>query len=331
MKRNAHSYSELKTFWNRCRLQHFYRYFMQTRSRTWEDNKFFIIGNLVHDTIERIYRGHDPEQAFKAVAGAEKNRIKDDLLDFRFREFRVKRRVAKNLIGVFQEQVRPDEPFEIVDTEVAFQETLADVPMRGMADRLYRISVEDFKEEFSPDGGLPDWAIDQLAEENRDYLRLIGEEKTRSTSTFPGTDYEKQTQEDLQTHLYWWALKKAGTPVEGIVHTSYRKAPSKYRKAENYDSLAEQKEAIDGYYSRARTPYRRAVLVPWRPDPGPLEKYIRRAYRAMEEFYDDPYNSADSFVKYDPGRMPCRLCDYFRVCHENQEIDHTYAHKPDTS
>lgn len=340
LDRDAHSYSEFKTFSSRCRLQHFYRYYMGLESTRFTDVQFFIIGRIVHQAIEDIYHGASKKVAVNSAAQDVLLDMKDDVVGFDRDAFDVKQRVARNMIDVFEEEVLEKEPFVIEDTEVYFEEEVAGIPFRGHIDRLYRLPirrVQDepdvralfFEEHDSPVAAQDDLddAVFRAEDQGRDFLRFIGEEKTRSSSTFPsGSKYEGIVKGDLQTHLYFHGLEKAGIPVDGIVHTSFRKAPSKYRKADNYDTIEEQKEAIDGYYSRARTPMRR-VQMAWRPPTDELHSHLNRVKGDMETFYEDPFRSVDEFVKHDPERFPCAFCGYRRICHGNDQIDETFRRK----
>lgn len=357
LDRDAHSYSEFKTFASSCKLQHFYRYYMQLEGARFQDVQYFIIGRIVHQAIEMIYDGAGKESAVNATAQSVLMDMRDEILNFDRDAFEIKRRVARNMVDIFVDEVRPEEPYEIEDTELYFEEDIAGIPFRGHVDRIYQLALEDARLALTPStspggqvtfsqkgGGYEELlinqrdepeqarkdmqnAIERAEEEDRDFLRFIGEEKTRSSSSFPSaSSYEQNIKEDLQTHLYMAGLEKAGMPIDGIVHTSYRKAPSKYRKMENYDSLGEQKEAIDGYYERSRSPMRRVQMV-WRPPDGVLESHLRRVQGDMEEFYQDPFQSVDEFIKHDPERYPCAFCSYRRICHGDDEIDEGFRYK----
>lgn len=335
--RDAHSYSEFKTFSSRCRLQHFYRYYMKLESVRFKDVQYFIIGRIVHQAIEKIYHGTDKDVAVMDAAQNVLMDMKDDIVNFDRYAFDVKRRVAKNMVDVFESDVLEEEPFEIEDTEVYFEEEIAGIPFRGHVDRLYRLPVAKIQQDIDVaklfDGGSDvevkdgvDDAIHRANSENRDVLYFIGEEKTCSSSSFPGSDYEEEIKGDLQTHLYVHGLEKKGIPIDGIVHTSYRKAPNKYRDPENYDSFSDQKEAIDKYYERARTPMRR-VKMAWQPPTDELRSHLRTVKEDMEMFYDKPFESVENFIKHDPERFPCAFCGYRRICHGNDDIDETYRYK----
>jgi hypothetical protein len=333
LDRDAHSYSEFKTFSSSCKLQHFYRYYMKLEGARFQDVQYFIIGRIVHQAIEDIYHGEDKEKAVNSAAQNVLLDMRDDIVDFDRHAFDIKREVARNMVDVFEEEIFAKEPFELEDTEVYFEEPISGIPFRGHVDRIYRLSIDLLREDdriydqvFDNEEHM-DRALDRALREGRDFLRFIGEEKTRSSSSFPsGSSYKDDIKGDLQTHLYMKGLEKAGMPVDGIVHTSYRKAPSKYRDPEKYDNLAEQKEAIDGYYSRARTPVRRVQMV-WAPPEGELESYLQTVKGDMEEFYKEPFESVDSFIKHDPERYPCAFCAYRRICHGNDEIDDGFRYK----
>lgn len=333
LDRDAHSYSEFKTFSSRCKLQHFYRYFMQLESARFEDVKNFVIGRIVHNAIEAIYNGERKEHAINNAAQDALLGLKDEVVDFDRHRFDIQRHVASNIVEIFHRKVLPKESYELEDTEVYFEEKIAGIPFRGHVDRLYRLPIEPLREgdelydQLLEDEDQFNESLDRALQEGRDFFRFIGEEKTRSSSSFPSpSSYKDDIKGDLQTHLYMHGLEKAGLSIDGIVHTSYRKAPKKYRDPSNYDTFADQKEAIDGYYSRARTPVRRTMMV-WRPPTDDLHSYLLNVKEDMKRFYKNPFESADNFVKHDPARFPCAFCGYRRICHGNDDIDETFRHR----
>ncbi len=322
-KEDKRSYSEIRTF-QTCNLQHYYRYFLRLSSREYEDIKYFIPGRIVHDSLELIYNGVDPEDAKRRVADEARVDLQEGL-DGEFFDnylFEVHRSMAYNMLDVFVDEILPQENYEVEETEYGYEAEVAGIPFVGQADQIYR---RDLQEDD------PKWVKKRLESEGRDQLRLLGEWKTASSSMFPSSsDYEDEVKSDMQSHLYIAALENDGMPVDGIVHTTLRKAPSKYKKQENYDTLKEHKEGIAGYYSRARTPWRREEVV-WRPPFDELEGHLRSVNEEIKAFYKNPYRSYDEFIKPDPKGYPCQFCQYFDICRQGKSVDKSWSYKTQRS
>lgn len=318
--RTNRSFSEMNTFANWCELQHFYRYYLQLASTRYEDLRHFIPGRLVHDTIESAYNGEDPQTALRRHRQQELQRLRKAGVDVPQMRWTAHVAMARNLVDVFAD-LRRREPYTALDTEVGFETRISEVPLRGKADQLYRRPVTGDEE-------LPGWLADRLGREDRSFVRLIGEVKVRSSGTFPSSDnYEGQVRDDLQTHLYLTALERElQTSIDGIVHTSYRKAPPKYRSPEQNDSPAAIRDAIDAYYGRARTPVRRAEVL-LRPPGEELAGFVEQTDRRLREFYDTPYSSALSVQKPPENQFPCVVCEFRRICQGDDPIDDSYRHR----
>lgn len=318
MKNKARSYSELRTF-QTCNLQHYYRYFLRLSSKKYEDIKHFVPGRIVHNSIENVYLGMDVDEAVERVSRETRADFQEGVNKefFDSHLFEIHRHMAYNLVKIFEEEILEEEPYEAEAAEYSYEQEVAGVPFVGHVDQIYT---------RPPTDDDPDWAHERLQMQEREKLRFIGEWKTCSSSTFPSSDYEEEVKNDLQSHLYLAAVEKSGLDVDGIVHTSLRKCPKKYRDPEEYDTLKEQKKEMDGYYDRSRVPYRRVELV-WRPPFDELKQHLQSVEADIESFYENPFRSYDQFVKPDPKGFPCQFCEYFGICRQGKDVDSSWSYK----
>lgn len=291
-----------------CELMHFYRYFMRLETRRYEEKQALIIGSIVHDAIEAIYKLNDPDISHEKADEVVREMAQKVIDEYREEanrayfcddyQFELDCHVALSMVWLFCQKILPDDSYELVGTEVPFDITIAGERFIGFKDQVFK---------HRETGAV-----------------AVGEVKTWSSSR-PTNNLDAHVIGDLQTDIYLLALSRSGKADMRKVYTVYKKPPAKYLKRENYESLEEHKKAIDGYYRRARTAVTRSE-IDVDIDEGSIEKRVGDLLERINDFYKDPYQRAANHHKPGENTFPCFFCEYRHLCYEGAApgADFTY-------
>lgn len=329
------SYSELNTFDDWCRLQHYYRYFMRMQTKRYGKLRYLTIGSMVHDTIEEIYTRGLPRESMSDQG------IKD-LIDeisypmfqkymqpsyrphFSQDAFEHDKHVAFHLVRIFVEAVYVVEKFELVGVEESFETSLPGVEELGLVgrkDQDYRVCP--------PENGL------QVGPEIRDHKkkngtippgRYLGEMKTRGSSFSSRID--TTVEKDFQTDVYMAAGKQEGIDYRGVIYTVLQKPPNDLIFTTDYK---EAREEMDLYYaSSSPFDHVRRDVVPvemTEKKVKEIEEKVSKIVGQLREFYQNPYERVAEFEKPHPKAFPCRMCEYLDVCQKGEDVNGSFTYK----
>jgi hypothetical protein len=333
----AISYSEMRTFSDWCKLQHYYRYYLRLKTRDYSELRHLTIGSIVHDVVEVLYvedydrdwiSDQEVARLVGRVASGYQDRYRKEAWKpyFDIQAFRTDRRVAYHLVKVFIEGIYSVEAFENVGCEVGFRTELPGVDgleMLGYKDQMYRIrGDEDGNGILSPDLDRPGQTVAPGL--------YMGEMKTRGASF--SSRIRTVVKKDFQTLLYRAHSYMAGEDVKGVIYTVLQKPPNKLIFS---DKPKEARKEIDAYYAETEPSdhIRRDVIEMPMDDEvfAEVKKKVQDIIADMNAFYNDPdetvYEKVARFDKPHPKGFPCRMCEYVDLCHRGKRPGPDFAYK----
>lgn len=319
--RPLRSHSEIETFKN-CALQHVYRYHMGLESRAYADQRDRVIGGLLHTAKENLYLMKLPagraieRDLVRAVVEKAADVFRAQYAEFPASQwfdpvaFEIDVYVAYRLAVLFAEVVFPEDTYELVAAEHAFEVQIGDYMVRGFIDQIFRATRGPLEGRILP-----------------------GEVKTRAATW--SASLERIVPSDAQVRLYHVALQKEGMNPAGTVYTVYKKPPKPLLLvggpdfASTRQGMADRLAAIDAHYAKNLKHSRRAEVDHTVAERALVSDFSQEA-RMVDRFYaGDPYIAISQFNRPPETRFPCTHCDYFGLCRRDDEIDSRFIRRRD--